>query len=252
MSTAFKSQGRWVREILNKFAALTEFQPEPMNHDPEWPEWVDNLFLMLTGISHPGTKFKNLKKWKAKDLGRFLGRQFAGERLIGGQVPVSPQVIREGEKFAAWADKYAGRKRPDIDWDEFHKKNKPRQKIWELKFKEFMQETLSSACARPYAESSAFFEAFGKSTVMKPNEFETERTLGVGDKICWTMIVLWQEIENLNSVAELHRIFEKALKPHGIVVKYKRIEKLCQRIKLKFKNPGRPPGSTIQTNPISL
>jgi hypothetical protein len=115
-----------------------------------------------------------------------------------------------------------------------------------------MQETLSSACTRPYLESSAFFEAFGKAIVMKPDEFETERTLGVGDKICWTMIVMWREIEGLPSVAELHRVFEKALKPKGIVVRYKRIEKLCGRIKLKFKDRGRPPGSKIQTNPISL
>ena len=63
------------------------------------------------------------------------------------------------------------------------------------------------------------------------------------------MIAMWQEIEQLHSIGELHRLFEKALKPKGIVVKYKRIEKLCQRIKLKFKGPGRPPGSKTQTNP---
>jgi hypothetical protein len=243
MSTQFKGQGRWIREVLKKFTALDEFQPEPMNHDPEWPEWVYNLFIMLAGISHPGTKFKNIKKWKAKDLGRLLGRQFAGEHLMNGQVPVTPQVIRDCEKFTPWAEKFIKRKSPDFDWDEFHKKNDPQQKIWNLKFNEFMQETLASVCTRPYAESSAFFEAFGKATVMKPHEFETERTLGVGDRLCWVMIVMWPEIERLRSVAELHRALEKGLKPLGIVVRYKRIEKLCQRIKLKFKNPGRPPGT---------
>jgi len=125
-------------------------------------------------------------------------------------------------------------------------------KIWRPKFKKFMQETLSSACERPYIEASAFFEAFGKAIVMKPDELLTEHTMGVGEKICWLMVVLWQEIERLESVAQMHRILERALKPHGIVVKYKRIEKLCQRIKLKFKGPGRPPGSKTQTNPISV
>jgi hypothetical protein len=67
--------------------------------------------------------------------------------------------------------------------------------------------------------------------------------MGVGDKICWTMITMWPEIERLESVAQLHRVFEQALKPKGITVKYKRIEKLCQRIKLKFKDRGRPQGS---------
>jgi len=65
-------------------------------------------------------------------------------------------------------------------------------------------------------------------------------------------LMMWRTIERLESVAQLHRIFEQALKPRGIVIKYKRIEKLCQRIKLKFKGPGRPPGSKIQTNRTSV
>ena len=64
-----------------------------------------------------------------------------------------------------------------------------------------------------------FFEAFGKAIVIKPDDLLTERTMGVGDKICWTMFVMWQDIERLESVAQLHRIFEQALKPKGIVVK---------------------------------
>lgn len=105
-----------------------------------------------------------------------------------------------------------------------------------------MQETLASVCERPYHECSAFFEAFGKGIMMKPDDLLTERTMGVGDKICWAMIVQWQEISRLKSVGELHRIFEKALKPRGVIIKYKRMEKLCQRIGLKFKDPGRPQG----------
>jgi hypothetical protein len=101
-------------------------------------------------------------------------------------------------------------------------------------------------------EASAFFEAFGKAIVIKPDDLLTERTMGVGDKICWVMLMMWRTIERLESVAQLHRIFEQALKPRGIVIKYKRIEKLCQRIKLKFKGPGRPPGSKIQTNRTSV
>ena len=88
--------------------------------------------------------------------------------------------------------------------------------------------------------------------VIKPDDLLAERTMGVGDKICWTMFVMWQDMERLESVAQLHRIFEKALKPLGIVVKYKRIEKLCQRIKLKFKGPGRPPGSKTPTNSTAV
>ena len=252
MSVQFKGQRHWIRETLNKFGELEDWQPKPLNEDPEWPEWVWNLLVILMGISHPGVKLKNNKKWKAKDLGKFLGRQYAGEHLTWGEVPLSSQVVQEGARFAAWADKRAKEKRPDIDLDELQKQCEQGMKVWRPRFKTFMQETLSSACERPYIEASAFFEAFGKASVMKPDELLTERTMGVGDKICWIMFVEWQQIERLESVAQLHRVFEQALKPHGIIVKHKRIERFCQRIKLKFKSRGRPPGSKIQTNPTSV
>jgi hypothetical protein len=100
---------------MTKFGDLQEHQPEPFNRDAEWPEWVDNLLMILMGISHPGSKFKNLKKWKAKDLGRFLGRQYAGEHLCVGEVPLSSQVIQEGIKCGEWAESWERQRRPDLD-----------------------------------------------------------------------------------------------------------------------------------------
>jgi hypothetical protein len=252
MSAKFKGQGQWVREILRKFGALQEFQPEPLRRDPTCPEWVLNLFMVFFSISHPGVKMKNLKKWKAKDLGRFLGRQYAGEYLVQGGVPVSSQVKRESRKFEAWAEKWITERLPGMNMDEFAKQYEKEARVWRLKLIGFVQEVLTSACERPYLEASAFFEAFGKAVVMKPDALLTERTAGVGEKICWVMFVMWRDIERLRSVGELHRVLEQALKPRGIKVKYKRIEKLCQRIKLKFKDPGRPPGSKTQTNPETI
>jgi len=252
MITKFKGQRQWVREVLIKFDQLGEHQPKPFNENPEWPEWVWNLFGMLMGIPYPGVKFKNMKNWKAKDLGRFLGRHYAGEHVMMGGVPLSSRVIQEGERFGIWAEKWAREKRPDVNLHELEKQHEQDAKEWRPQLINFMQETLRSACERPYVECAAFFEAFGKAIVIKPDALLTERTMGVGDKICWTMIVMWQEIEKLHSVGELHRLFEKALKPKGVVIKYKRIEKLCQRIKLKFKGPGRPPGTKIQTNSTTV
>jgi hypothetical protein len=253
MSAKFKGQRQWVGETLTKFADLQKFQPKPFCSDPDWPDWVLNLwFMALFGVSHPGVKMNNLKKWKAKELGRFLGRHYAGEYLIQGGVPLSARVIQEAEKGTAAAEKLVKLKRPDMDLDKLQKQYDEEAKVWRPIFMKFMQETLCSACERPYVESSAFFEAFGKGIVMKPDDLLTERTMSLRDKICWMMFVMWRDIERLKSVADLHRLLERVLKPRGFVVKYKRIEKLCQRIKLKFKDPGRPPGSKIQTNLTSV
>lgn len=243
MAIKFKGQQKWVRETLIKFGELQKEQPSPFNKDPDWPEWVDNLWMMLMGISYPGSKIANVKNWKAKDLGRFLGRHYAGEHVILGQVPLSSKVIQEGLTSRAWAESRAKQIDPNVDLLKVQKRFDEESKLWFPKFQKFIRETLASVCDRPYHESSAFFEAFGKAIIIRPDDLLTERTMGVGDKICWTMIVMWPEISNLKSVGEVHRLFERALKPKGIVVKYKRIEKLCQRIGLKFKGPGRPLGS---------
>jgi hypothetical protein len=252
MSAKFKGQRQWIREVLAKMGELEKHQPKPFSQVPEWPEWVSNLLMVFMGVSHPGVKLKNIKKWKAKDLGRLLGRQYAGERLNWGELGLSPQVVQEAERFIASSEKLARERHLDFDLIELQKQYEGGVRVYRPKFIKFIQETLSSACERPYIEASAFFEAFGKASVIKPDDLITERTMGVGDKICWAMFIMWRDIERLHSVAELHRCFEKALKPRGIIVKYKRIEKLCQRIKLKFKGPGRPPGSKIQTNPPSV
>ena len=252
MSTKFKGQRQWIREVLGKFGELQKFQPEPFKRDLKWPEWVANLLLILLRMSHPGVKVKNTKKWKAKHLGRLLGRHYAVEHLGSGEVPLSLQVIQEGERALPWMEKEVRSRWPSFDFKKFQQEHEQQTKVWRPKLREFMQQTLSSACERPYVEAAAFFEAFGKAIVMKPDELLTERKMSVSDKICMLMFVRWQEIERLHSVAELQRVLVKAFKPHGIVIRYKRVEKLCQRIKLKFRGPGRPPGSKIQTNPESV
>lgn len=244
MANKFIGQKKWVQQTLQKFSALDDGLPDPLAKAPEWPDWVYELLLRLMCFSHPGTKLKNQKNWKAKDLGRFLGRQYAGEFLIQGKVPVTQQVVRDANRFAEWSDDFIKKRDPNFNHAEFDQQSKERDKIWHPRFRRFIQETLVSACERPFIETCDFFAAYGKAMVMKPNEFETERTLGVGDKLCWVMIISWPQIARLQSVAQLHQIFEKALKPKGIIVKYKRIEKLCQRIGLKFQaGGGRPKGT---------
>jgi hypothetical protein len=252
MSAKFIGQGQWVRKVLKNFEELEQQKSNLFGEIPEWPEWVQKLLASLLSISHPGVNVKNIRKWKAKDLGRMLGRQYAGEFLVRGGVPLSSQVIREGERFGMWAAERAKQKRPDLDLDKAQKQFEQGMRVWKPKFTKFIQDTLASACERPYIEASPFFEAFGKAIVIKPDEFLTERKMGVGDKISWTMVAMWEEIVQLHSVGELHRVFEQALKPQGVIVNCKRIEKLCQRIGLKFKGPGRPSGSKTQTNSTSV
>ena len=241
MSKKFIGPRQWIGGVLDKFGELEKFQPEPVKNAPEVPEWVSNIDFILAKVSHPGLN-KYRKNWTAKDLGRFLGRHYAEGFMVAGQVPLSSQVINEGGRCVDGLVKIL-EKRPIVGLKKLQKAWEPEKQEWQPRLRMFMQETLNSACDRPYIETSAFFEGFGQRIIIKPDDLLTERTMGVGDKICWAMRVNWQDIDRLESVGQLHRLLEKALKPQGVIVKYKRVEKLCQRLKLKLKGPGRPPGS---------
>jgi hypothetical protein len=118
--------------------------------------------------------------------------------------------------------------------------DKPRMKKWRSKFKRFIDETIAEARSLPYKSSSAFLLAFAKSNRIEPDDLATERAMGVGEIIAFVMISFWKHVEKFQSVAQLHRFLQAACKPSGIVITLKRVEKLCQRIGLRFKGRGRP------------
>ena len=181
--------------------ALEKFQPEPFKNAPELPEWVSNLDFILARVSYPGLK-KNRKNWTTQDLGRFLGQHYANGSVATGQVPLSSQVLKEADQCAAGLEKIF-KKRSEAGLKKLKKELKSEKHEWLPRLRKFMRETLGSACERPYIEASAFFEAFGQAIVIKPDDLLTERTMGVGEKICWTMRANWQEIESMLTKMEL-------------------------------------------------
>lgn len=235
----------WVRQILEKYDAIEQRQPKTFNLDViEWPRWVFNLWPTLFTISHPGLNFRRVKKWTAKDLGQFLGRQSALEGLLWDEVPLSPRVREEKKR---WLDSQADKLRSSPKLAVALTKDVVGLQKWRPVFKNFIDEVLASARTRPYPESSAFLEAFGKANVIEPDELATERKMGVGERIAYVMIMFWRPISKFESIAQVHQLLSTAAKPMGVVITLKRVEKLCQRIGLKFKGRGRPRGK-IQTN----
>jgi hypothetical protein len=239
------NERKWVAQVLSGYDAIEKLQPKSFDSMVNaWPDWVVKLWVVLFGVSHPGLNVRNHKKWTARDLGRFLGRQNALARLAWGEVPLSPRVEEESER---WIDAESDRICSNPKLASSSMRIEKRLHEWRPVFDRYIDETLASARKRPYPESSAFLEAFGKANVINPDDLATERTMGVGDKIAYVMIAFWQPIAKFQSVAQVHQFVSAAAKPAGIVITLKRVEKLCQRIGLKFKGRGRPKGK-IQTN----
>jgi hypothetical protein len=239
----------WVRQILEKYDAIEQRQPKTFNLlVNEYPQWVVNLWPILFAVSHPGLKVKRVKQWTARDLGQFLGRQSALEGLLWDEIPLSPRVREETER---WIDSQTDKLRSSPNLAIALTRDLNGLEKWRPVFRKFIDETLASARTRPYLESSMFLEAFGKANVIKPDDLATERTIGVGERIAYVMIMLWRPISKMESIAQIHQMLSKAAKPMGIVITLKRVEKLCQRIGLKFKGRGRPKGKIQTISPVA-
>jgi len=240
-----KSEGQWIKQTLDRYEAIEKQQPEFFDQVvDEWPEWVCKLWATFFRISHGGLNFRRVKKWRSKDLGRFLGRQYVLERHVWSEVPLSHRVQQESERgVVALVTALNVNAKGTRSLKEYLQGLKK----WRPIFKKFIDETLATAHERPYPESAAFLEAFGKAAVIKPDELATERTVGVSERIAFVMFLFWRQISRFSSVGELHRFLSLAAAPMGIVISLKRVEKLCQRIGLKFKGRGRPKKGQIQT-----
>jgi hypothetical protein len=239
----------WVRQILEKYDAIEKRQPKTFNLlVNEYPQWVVNLWPILFAVSHPGLKVKRVKQWTARDLGQFLGRQSACECLLWDEIPLSPRVREETER---WINSQTEKLRSSPNLAIALTRDLNGLEKWRPVFRKFIDETLASARTRPYLESSMFLEAFGKANVIKPDDLATERTIGVGERIAYVMIMLWRPISKMESIAQIHQMLSKAAKPMGIVITLKRVEKLCQRIGLKFKGRGRPKGKIQTISPVA-
>lgn len=242
-----ESESAWVKKILAKYETVENLQPHSHELEKaidESPPWVKKLWKVILNVSHPGLNVQGAKNWTTKDLGQFLGRQCALEGVIWNEVPLSPRVEREKKK---WLEHQAEVLKAAHELAKAYEVNTPEMKKWRPIFKRFIDETFADARRLPYQESSAFLLAFAEANHIKPDDLASEHTMGVGEKLAYVMILYWQHIAKFQSVGELHRFLQTAAKPQGVVITLKRVEKLCQRIGLKFKGRGRP--KKIQTKP---
>lgn len=221
---------------MDEHERVEKRQPQFDDYD-DCPEWVQNLWLILIPVSHPKLHLKANRKLTVRQFGALWGRQYALAAVQRGEVQLSARTLEEKNRVIA----VLKASKPEIA--RLIESSFKQHKLWYPAFIKFIKETLCSACDRPYAEAVTFFRAFSNSMSIQPTDLETERTMGVSEKIAFAMILEWQAISRLQSVGQLHKILETALKPHGIIVTLKRVEKLCQRVGLRFKGPGRPKNS---------
>jgi hypothetical protein len=218
---------KWLTGFADEMDRIEKLVPcNFLPSDAEYPAWVPNVEREMSLVLLPAAKLgKNWGEASSKRMGAVLGHQCAivvwmrewlyQEDTGTPEEPLTEEQIREGEeivnKFNEWYEAMRG----------------------------MAKQALASSVDQTYEDMRDFLLGFSDGFSRKPKNF------GAGDmgnttfKVYLFMLLFWRQIQQMKSVPELHRSLVVMLGAQQ-VGELKRIEKICQRIGLSFRKPGRP------------
>lgn len=222
--------GAWLRKLCEEFVKLELRLPvENLLPEDGLPKWVQNLEREVGSALYPVAKIKEDLNLTPRKVGAILGHACAcGVWMMEA---FTPDLESQAE----------------IDVSRFTPEQLERAELflqhileeWFPALRRLAKRALCSSVDQTYENMSAFLLGYSEAFSRKP------RQLGMGDignsafPIHFFMLIHWQFANSLKSVHELHQHLVRILGPHR-VGDLKRVEKICQRVGLHYRKPGRP------------
>ena len=231
---ASKERDMWLNRLAREFlmiGSLFPFKDFGAGEDcPEWVERVEQEYLVAT---HRGVDLKGAKKFTPSGLGGFLGYQCAYAvwmvECLNPKIGMETLNAEKSKDVALMKEKREeGLRINRRFWD------------WYWALRRLAGRALKSCVYHTYEDMAGFLAAYSRAFNKKPRA-----GAGMGDfgsttfGIYHFMLWHWREVDQLDSVRALHELLRRSMGEHR-VGDLKRIEKICQRIGLHYRKPGRP------------
>ena len=225
-----KHRQDWLRRLADEYIKLESSMPvDNFLPDEGCPKWVENIELEVGATMFPVAKLKEELKLTPGRLGAVIGHQCAiavwmmewlSEQTRNPQTiddsKLTPEQLKKGQEFS---DKLTGQFYPAL--------------------RRLAKRALASCVDQAYDDMKEFLLAYASAFAQKP----VGRVGNIGNSTFEHynfMLFYWRIIQRLNSVHHLHDVLVKVFGPYR-VGDLKRTEKICQRIGLSYRKPGRPP-----------
>jgi len=217
----------WIGWLADSFEQLDRTLPEVgavLRIDEEWPDWVTNLVRELISTLYPAARLTVAEKWTPEQWGAFTGQRIAYfQRLCepdpwpGFDLEKARLAMKEEERAMAerWADAFAEHV----------------GKVYEL-----TAAALALGLIQSHAESASFMTAFARGLAMKPADMFASNFERTTTRIYWFLFRYWPSVQKLGSARELQQVLCRYFETI-VVGDQKRIEKMCQRLGLRFGPP---------------
>lgn len=218
-------QKQWLNRLASELEKIEKLMPANfLPSGVEYPPWVERIESELALVLLPAAKLREPGfKVTPKRMGALLGHAcglavYLLEYLSAdcAEAPVLTEAeLAQGEACA----------RAFFDW------YKAMRRLAKL--------SLCSCVDQTYEDMTAFLAGFSGGFSQKP---KTTNAAGMGNptfEIYLVMIQYWRVVARFQSVRELHEWLTIIFGANR-VGNQKRVEKICQRIGLSFRKPGRP------------
>ena len=230
---------QWLKGLAEEYIKLESAMPV-LNFlpDTDCPVWVKTLEREIGSAIFPTAKLKEGTDLTPRRFAAIIGHQCAvtvwllewfnglmkkPESIDDSKLTLTPEEI---EKGAAALKKLLGEWIPAL---------------WQL-----AKTALSSCVDQSFEDMNQFLQGFSTAFAQKPTGQGCGSFGNSAFEIYHFMLMHWRVVDGLESVRHLHDFLVKVFGPHR-VGELKRTEKICQRIGLSFRTPGRPSKTKIQT-----
>ncbi len=230
----------WLKRLADEFLKLEPFFPvQNMVPDKGVPQWVENVGQELGATLFPVVRIKDDLNLTPRRMGALIGHSCAlGVWMMEGlahelnkpeqEIDLSkftPEQIEQGKKYLN-----------GIVND------------WYPALRRLAKRSLCSCVDQPYEDMTEFLLAYSEAFSRKPKKPGLADIGNPTIEIYFFMFTFWRAINALRSVHQLHQRLVGVFGPHR-VGELKRVEKICQRIDLHYRKPGRPQKSEIIQTP---
>ncbi len=225
-------RGKWLNRLGGELVKLDELFPQELGMgrlpDEACPAWKEKVAGEIARLLMPGADWKETAKFTPKQMGAILGHQCAnGVWMVELFEAQSAAALNTRQKSADGADTERG------------KAFSEKFSAWYSGLRRLAKRSLCSCVDQPYQDMTDFLGGFAEGFSHKP------KTSGLGQfgstnfEIYVLLLMYHPFIEQLSSVSALHAWLRRVQGEYR-TGDLKRIEKICQRIGLHFRKPGRP------------
>ena len=222
---------KWLQKLIAEFLKLEPLFPEPkLLPDGDYPAWLEKVEREFGNAMFPVARIKEGFDPTPKRLGAFLGHACANGVWLIEQLDDSAEEEATTNGHSTLSDEQLAK------GIAFYQQI---NEVWYPALRRLAKRALCSAVDQCYEDMTAFLKGYSDAFSRKPKSAGLGNLGNSATEIYFVMFFFWRRVDALRSVRDLHRFLIQILGCPR-VGDLKRVEKICQRIGLRYRKPGRP------------